>query len=57
MKKIKPNISCNANPVILGERSRIKMIRRVASRNTINLLCGDAIIPLSLVFTLEFPIH
>jgi hypothetical protein len=57
MKKMKPNISCNANPVILGERSKMRMIRRVASKKTINLLCGDAIIPLSLVFTAGFPIQ
>jgi hypothetical protein len=56
-KKMKPNISCNVNPVILGERSKIKMIRRVVSKKTINLLRGDAIIPLSLVFTLGFPIQ
>jgi hypothetical protein len=44
MKKIKPNASCNANPVILGERSKIKMIRRAVSKQTTNLLRGDAII-------------
>jgi len=56
-KKIKPNTSCNASPVSLGESSKIKMIRRVTSRKTINLLRGDAIIPLSLSFNLEFPIQ
>jgi len=57
MKKIRPNTSCNANPVILGDRSKIKMTRRVESKKTTNLLCGDAIIPLSLVFTLDFSIR
>ncbi|HEV8272628.1 MAG TPA: hypothetical protein VGQ04_15055 [Chitinophagaceae bacterium] len=49
IKKINPNISCNSNPVILGDRSKIKMTRRVVSKQTISLLRGDAIIPLSLV--------
>jgi len=44
MKKMKPKISCNANPVILGERSKIKMRRRLVSKKTINLFRGDAII-------------
>jgi len=54
MKKIKPRISCNANPVILGESSKVKMIRIVVSKKTINLLRGDAIIFLLLPFTVEF---
>jgi len=56
MKKIKPKTSCSANPVILGERSKIKMIRRAVSKKTINLLGGDAIISLLLPFTVELPI-
>ena len=40
-----PVTSCNGNPVNLGERSKIKMIRRAVSRQNINLFRGDAIIP------------
>jgi len=49
MKKINPNTSCNANPVILGERSRIKIMRRLVSKKTMNLLRGNAIISLFLI--------
>ena len=45
IKKINPNTSCNGNPVNLGERSKIKMIRRAVSRQIINLFRGGAIIP------------
>jgi len=56
MKKIMPNTSCKGNPVILGERSKIKMMRRAVSKKIINLLRGDAIISLLLQFTVEFTI-
>jgi hypothetical protein len=46
IKKINPNTSCKGNPVIRGERSKIKMIRRAVSRQIMNLLRGDAVIPL-----------
>jgi hypothetical protein len=46
IKKITPNTSCNGNPVNLGDRSKIKMIRRAVSKQIINLLRGDAIMPL-----------
>jgi len=49
IKKITPNTSCNGKPVILGERSKIKMIRSAVSKQIINLLRGDVIIPLLLV--------
>src|SRR5215218_8594140 len=57
IKKMAPNTSCNANPVILGERSKIKMTKRAVSKQIINLLRGDAIIPLLLIYTLEFSIQ
>ena len=44
MKKMMPNTSCNGNPVILGESSKIKMISIAVSKTTINFLRGDAII-------------
>jgi len=52
IKKTNPKISCNANPVILGERSKMKIIKRLVSKITTNLLRGDAII--LLLFTLDF---
>jgi len=57
MKKITPNTSCNGNPVILGERSKMKMIKRSVSRQMINFLRGDAIIRLLLEFILEISIQ
>ena len=48
---MKPKISCSAKPVNLGERSIMKITRRVVSKKTTNLLRGDAIIPGLLIFT------
>ena len=46
IKKINPNTSCNGNPVNLGDRSKIKMIRRAVSKQIMNFFRGDVIIHL-----------
>jgi hypothetical protein len=48
--KINPNTSCNGNPVNLGDSSKIKMIRRVVSKQIMSLLLDDATITLLLVY-------
>jgi hypothetical protein len=57
MTKINPNTSCKGNPVILGDSSKIKMTRRAVSKQIMNLLREDAIIPLLLVHPLEMSIQ
>ena len=47
IKKMNPNTSCTANPVILGERSKIRMTRRAVSKQITNLLRGEAIISMA----------
>jgi len=50
IKKIIPSTSCNGNPVNLGDRSKTKMIRRAVSKQIMNLLRGDAIIILLMLY-------
>jgi hypothetical protein len=54
MKKISPRISCKASPVILGDSSKIKIIRRAVSKAITNFFFEDAIISLYSVHFAKF---